>query len=325
MDPAQIRVTQGAGPGSGAVQVDPVGLVRLQGHRNPVAVPRIVDLARRRAADLHRTARSGPSREIVRDLRHRQRVCAFRVSMGAGRHVVDAGLGRREKHPAVATRAAVVVRRAGEENAVGIVDPVQIRVTQGAAPGMPALQVDPVGPARLQRHREPVAVVEDFDFAPDRPSDRNPAGGADPGPVIVRDAGRDFRHRQPVGAMTLVRVYEPVYVTSRHIVGAALRRREYHRVGRRNFVVVEDADAVRVVDPLHIRVGQGAGACRSTLQVDPVGTPPQEFDGEPVDVGPFLDYPRRRATHLDRAGRGGRGREIVDEFLHRQRVGACIA
>ena len=78
--------------------------------------------------------------------------------------------------------AVGVVLRARDQDAVRVVDPAQVRVTQGAGPGIVALQVDPVPLARLQFHREPVAVAvvveraRGLELTPRKVADRNPTG-----------------------------------------------------------------------------------------------------------------------------------------------------
>ena len=94
--------------------------------------------------------------------------------IGSRRDVVGAALGRRERHPAVVALAPVVVQRAGNPVAIGIVDTVQQGISQSAVVRGTASQIDDVGPPRHQLDRKPVAVAIAPDPAGSRVADRNP-------------------------------------------------------------------------------------------------------------------------------------------------------
>ncbi|CAI8035926.1 hypothetical protein GBAR_LOCUS20161, partial [Geodia barretti] len=94
----------------------------------------------------------------VRQVRHRKPVGPFPVAPGTGGHVVGAALGRREGHKRVPVLPPIVVLRPRDQIPVRVVNPPQIRVVQGPGIRRRALQVEPVGPARLKRHRKPVRV-----------------------------------------------------------------------------------------------------------------------------------------------------------------------
>ena len=108
-----------------------------------------------------------------RHVGHRHLVGALAGRVGAGRDVVGAALRCGERHPAVDAVASVVVRRAPNEVARGIVNAAQIGIAERAVARRAALQVDPVGLARLQLHREPVAVPRSPDRAGRRAVDRD--------------------------------------------------------------------------------------------------------------------------------------------------------
>ena len=256
VDAPQIRVLQRAGAARRPVQVDPVGLARLQRHREPVLVARVADLARRRTA--HRDCPGRPRRgpeivlRAVRDIRHRQPVGAGIVFPGTGRHVICPARLRRERQLAVRAPAAVVVRHARDRIAVRVVKTLQVRIAQRAGAARCALQVNPVGLARLQGHREPVKVARMADLARRRTAHRNRPGRSGRNPLVILTIVRDIRHRHPVGA----RAATPGF--GRHVIRPGRLRRELQlAVIARAAVVVRravDPVAVRVVDAPQIRV-----------------------------------------------------------------------
>ena len=103
-------------------------------------------------------------------------------------------LGRRERHPAVVALAPVVVQRAGNPVAIGIVDTVQQGISQRAVARGTASQIDDVGPPRHQLDRKPVAVAIAPDPARGRVTDRDPpARGRIPGEVLAGRLGYRLR------------------------------------------------------------------------------------------------------------------------------------
>ncbi|CAI8035930.1 hypothetical protein GBAR_LOCUS20163, partial [Geodia barretti] len=187
VNPAQIRVEQGAAAGPLSLQIDVVGRAGHQGDRKPVLVAIMIDLARDRSIHRDRPGRADLVRvRVAWRLLHRQRVGALTASKAAGGHIVGAAFPRCEGHPAViAPGAVVVVRRAANQIALRIVYPAQIRVEQGAAAGPLSLQIDAVGRAGHQGDRKPVPVARVIDLARDRSSDRDPAGRAGCRCVVV--------------------------------------------------------------------------------------------------------------------------------------------
>ena len=201
----------------------------------------VVALGRLRVRYPHRWSLLDRFRRVVR---HLHLVGPLAVGPGPGRDVVRAGLGRGEGPPAVVGPAPVVVRGAGEQVALRIVDAAQVRVAQGAVSRGAAPQIDGVGAPRHQLDGEPVAVARALDVAGGRLADRDPAGrgraggeirsgGFRPGlPRGLRKRGcgrlrrrrgrRVVRHRELVGPLAAGE--RP----GRDVVGAALARGERH-------------------------------------------------------------------------------------------------
>ena len=329
VDPLDIRVGQAALPGPQSFHVEPVDPARLERHRKPVAVGIEIDRPPHRTVDRHRAGGAGTGRVVVPrnavgEFPHAHRVGALHVNEGPGGHIVGAGLGRSELHTAVAA-GAVVVRGPGDQVAGSIVNPPQIRVPQGARARRQALQVEQIVPARLKRHRKPVAVVMEIDLARGRTADRNPAGGAGPGQVVVWDTVGDIRRPQGVGAFACV----PDDACG-HVVGAGLGRSEVHTAVQAGTAVVVrgagDEAAGSIVNPPQIRVRQGARARLRALQVEPVGLVGGERHRKPVAVVIEIDLAPGRTADRDPAGSAGPGRVIVrntgGDIRHRQPVGA---
>ena len=319
VDPAQQRIVQRAAAARGSLQVDPVGLARLQLDREPVAVAPGLDLAGGRTADRDPSRRAGIVREIV-DIGDRQRVGAGAVSIAARRNIVGGGVGGGEPHAPVRTLAAVVVPGAVDEDSVRVVEPVQGRIPQRAVAARGSLKIDPVGLARLQLDREPVAVAPGLDLAGGGAADRDPSRGAGVGRKVVRD----LDDRQRVGAGVVGGRVDVIAGRGR-IVGGGLGRGEKHLAVRALAAVVvkiaADFVAARVEDCVQGRMRQRTVAGRRALQIDPVGLACFQLDREPVAVVHGLDLADGGAAHRDPSRRARIAREIVRGSGCRDRSG----
>ena len=242
---------------------------------------------------------------------------------------MGAALARGERHPAVVGPAPVVVRGAGEQVALRIVDAPQVRVAQRAVSRRAAPQIDGVGAPRHQLDGEPVAVARALDVARGRLANRDPAGRGRVGGEI-RSGG--LRHRLPRGRLKWgcgrlrrgrrvvhhLHLVGPLAVgerPGRDVVRAALACGEGHPavVGAAPVVVrgAGDQVAVGVVDAAQVRVAQGAVFGRAAPQIDGVGAPRDQLDREPVPVVRGLELSRRGAADRDPAGGVDPAREVV--------------
>ena len=297
VDAPKVGVRQGAGFCRRAFEVEPVGPARLQHDRKPVPVPAVVDLSRRPAAHRDRTRGGGVLGVGVpgRHVRHREPVGPLLVAPSPGGHVVGAAPLGGEGLTRVPALAPVVVRRAADQVAVRVVDAPKVGVRQGAGLCRRALEVEPVGPARLQHDRKPVPVPAVVDLSRRRTADRDRTRGG--GVLGVGVPGRHVRHREPVGPLLVAPS------PGGHVVGAApLGGEGLTRVPALAPVVVRraaDQVAVRVVDAPKVGVRQGAGLCRRALEVEPVGPARLQHDRKPVPVPAVVDLSRRRTADPD--------------------------
>ena len=251
-----------------------------------------LDVAPDRAADRDPPGGAGAALEIIHDdFGHRQPVTAPLVSAGARRHVVGAVLVGRERQPAVAPLAAVVVPRGVHQPAVGIVDPDQIRIRQGAVARRRSLEIDPVGPARLEGNLEPVAVVPVLKLPVGRTANHDRTARAGVGCEIVQNLG----HRQTVAARAASPAPDLHIVSNVRFRLVAVPRPDRHLAGAEV--------PVRLVEPEILRNRQRAAAVIVPLQVDPVEPARLEGHLEPVAVARGLDLPRNRTANRDGAGR----------------------
>ena len=168
-DPAQPRVVQTAAAGSPSLKVDLVLRAGRERDLEPVDVLLEIDLTRGRTPDRHPPSGAAVGRVRVgilrvRDVDDRQLVLASCEALAAGRDVVGAVRVRRELHPGgVAGATTLAVRGVVKKVAVRIVDRDDLREERDVVGAVVAvvnhgLKVDPVGPALLQFHREPVVV-----------------------------------------------------------------------------------------------------------------------------------------------------------------------
>ena len=94
-----------------------------------------------------------------RHVRHPQRVAPGLVAVPRRSHVVRPARRWRERHPAVAAAAEVVVVAARLVAPLAVVDGSQESVAERPAAARAASEVELVGPPGLQLHREPVLVM----------------------------------------------------------------------------------------------------------------------------------------------------------------------
>ena len=297
VDAEQVRIGQGPLAGFAAAHVHPVQRARRQCDREPVGIARSFNLPGHRLPDGER------GRATARDIVGARHVLC---RQGITARVPDAVLGAADGDGIV----AVLTRP--DKQAVGA---VPLHAGGGVASGIPevehapgidrgAVQVETVGPARLQPYREPVGIPRQLYLALRLSADIKDAGLTRG--VVVRAR---VRHQQFIraGAVSLGGDAD-VHVA------IAVRGKEHAAVQPGARIVIPGAgqeDLAGAVDTEQIRIRQGPGPGRRALQVDAVGLAGLQADLEPVSIAADLNRARGRVADMDNTRGGAVWRIIV--------------